>query len=208
MADITQFFGGQAFNPNDGGEVAEAHSLLPPGEYTAQCEEEEVKANSKGTGTLLALKFVVLEGPHKGRKVFDNINIAHQNPLCVEIAMKSFRALGQAVGLPEIGETSALLGKVCVLCVKVDGDYNKIQTYKPYANVASVQSGVAAPAVGAPAPPPVQGRAIVAAGAPAVVQQPPVQPPVYQQPVQQAPVQQAPVQQVQQALQEPWKQQS
>ena len=122
MADLSQIFGG-GFDPNSV-EPASDFDLLPTGKYPVIIESAELKTNSKGTGQYIALAMAVLDGPAKGRKVWDNINIFHQNEKAQEIARKEFAALGQSIGVTNISNTDQLLQQMTVAHVKVKDDLN------------------------------------------------------------------------------------
>lgn len=107
------------------------YDVIPPGKYPVLIEKAEVKRTKAGTGHYIGLGLQVLDGPHKGRKVFDNINIDNPNPKAVEIGMRSLSALARAIGVMAIADTNQLLNQCCVASVKVkDGD-NNVRTYEP-----------------------------------------------------------------------------
>ncbi len=47
-------------------------------------------------GQFLWLMLDILEGPHKGRRVFDQLNLVNQNPTTVEIAQRALSAICHA----------------------------------------------------------------------------------------------------------------
>jgi Protein of unknown function (DUF669) len=69
---------------------------LPPGLYTVRINGEETKPTKAGTGEYLQLTFEVCDGPHTGSKIF---------------AQATLQAICEAAGLPELNESSDLLGK-------------------------------------------------------------------------------------------------
>ena len=54
-------------------EPAAGYDVLPAGKYVAQIIESEMRVTSNGMGQFLWLMLDILEGPYKGRKVFDGV---------------------------------------------------------------------------------------------------------------------------------------
>lgn len=118
-------FDAEAVEPQDDFQV------IPPGKYPVLVEKAEVRQTRKGDGRYIGLVLQILDGPCKGRKVFDNINIENPNQQAVEIGMRSLSALARAIGVMVVNDTSQLLNQCCIASVKVkDGD-NNVRTYEP-----------------------------------------------------------------------------
>ena len=62
------------------------YELLPAGKYRAQIVESEMRVTRNGMGQFLWLMQDILDGQHKGRKIFDQLNLVNPNPTTVEIA--------------------------------------------------------------------------------------------------------------------------
>jgi hypothetical protein len=58
-------------------EPTTAHELLPAGKYRAQIVESEMRVTRNGMGQFLWLMLDILEGEHKGRKIFDQLNLVN-----------------------------------------------------------------------------------------------------------------------------------
>lgn len=132
MSDLGSFFG-SGFDPQSV-EPQGDFEVLTPGKYPVFVESAEVKQTKNGDGHYIKLQLSILDGHGKGRKLWDNINIDNPNQKCVEIGLRSLSALGQAIGLNSISDTSQLLNKTCIAHVKVRhddqyGDKNEIRTY-------------------------------------------------------------------------------
>ncbi len=54
-------------------------TTIPAGDYTATITKTEAKENRNGQGSHLNVEFTIIEGPHKGRKVWQNLNCWHPN---------------------------------------------------------------------------------------------------------------------------------
>lgn len=58
-------------------EPTTAYELLPAGKYRAQIVESEMRVTRNGMGQFLWLMLDILEGEHKGRKIFDQLNLVN-----------------------------------------------------------------------------------------------------------------------------------
>lgn len=73
---------------------------LPTGEYVAQIVESDFKPTSGNTGHYLELTYEVVEGPLKGRKHWERLNLDNPNAKTVEIANRQFASVREATGVP------------------------------------------------------------------------------------------------------------
>lgn len=147
-----------------GVEPAAPMELLPPGRYVAQIVQSEMQPTKAGDGQLLWLELEVLDGPHRGRKIWDRLNLANRNQQTVEIAQRQLSAICHAVGQIQVSDSEQLHFRPVLVTLVVEPDsrdahlpveerrkQNKVKGYSP-------AGGVAAPARMAP-PPPVQQAA-------------------------------------------------
>lgn len=97
---------------------------LPEGEYRALITESEVKPTKAKDGSLINLKWQILDGPHKNRTVLDRVNWENKNPTAQMIGRQQLKKIAKAVGAPEeFADTSILHMKPCIIKVIV-GEYN------------------------------------------------------------------------------------
>jgi hypothetical protein len=127
MSDVATFLGG-AFNPSEH-EPTRDFEVLPPGDYPVIIEAACIKETKARTGHYIELTLQVLDGPAKGRKLWDRLNIDNQNTTAVEIAKRQLAAIGQAIGIVLIEDTDQLVNQVLYAVVKVKGDNNEVRTY-------------------------------------------------------------------------------
>jgi hypothetical protein len=80
---------------------------IPAGEYKAIAENSEMKT-SQGGDDYLSVKFVILEGQYKGRKIFNNFNLRHSKANVAEIARAEFAAFCRACNKPKPTDTASL----------------------------------------------------------------------------------------------------
>ena len=147
--------------------------LLPPGKYVAHIVASEMKDTSTG-GQYLKLEHEVIDGPHRGRKVWNNLNLVNNNQTTVEIAQRQLSAICHAIGVLKVSDSDQLHFKPLLITVKVrpagkdkngiDRDaQNEVGGYEPTSggtgvvghasavqSTASARAPAAASAVGVP----------------------------------------------------------
>jgi hypothetical protein len=89
-------------------EPTTAYELLPAGKYRAQIVESEMRVTRNGMGQFLWLMLDILEGEHKGRKIFDQLNLVNPNPTTVEIAQRTLSAICHATGKMHVSDSEEL----------------------------------------------------------------------------------------------------
>jgi hypothetical protein len=98
MASLGNNFDPNAVEPDTGGRG----DPIPEGRYVLQVIESDVVDNKKGTGQILKLTLEVFDGPLKGRKMFENINITNESVQAQEIGQKQLSALCHAAGITTV----------------------------------------------------------------------------------------------------------
>lgn len=92
MADLTGFDANQV-------EPAGDFDPIPAGKYAAVITDSEMKPTKAGTGTLLLLTFMVIEGQYKNRLLWTRLNLENPNATAVKIARGELSAICRAVGV-------------------------------------------------------------------------------------------------------------
>ena len=151
MNDLSEIFDGVPFDPF-AVEPQGDFKIVPPGKTPVLIEEAEVKLNKKKTGHYIRLQMNILDGPCKGQKLFDQINIQNPSAECVEIGLRTLSALARAIGLQTVTDTTQLLNQVVIAHVKVKEEQNSIRTY----SAASQASAISAPTPATPENPAVE----------------------------------------------------
>lgn len=135
--------------------------LLPAGWYVAQVVESDIVNLKSGNGQAIKLTFDVLSEGHRGRKIWAQLNVRHNNPEAERIAQQQLRELCDSIGIVRMTDTAELHNKPMQVKVKVRvskdpqyEDQNEISGYKS-------AGGASAPAMQIPA------RAAAPAAAPA-----------------------------------------
>lgn len=101
-----------------------SYELLPPGRYTAQISNHDLKVSQKG-GKYLALTLEITGPTHEGRKLFDNLNIINENETAQKIALSAFKAICTNSGAPDFFDA--------VLAVEDEGELAELLTQLPMA---------------------------------------------------------------------------
>ena len=89
-------------------EPAAPIEVLPPGKYLVQIIKSEMKETKAGNGQMLALEFDILDGPAKGRRLWDNLNLVNPNVQAQEIAQRTLSAICHAVGKLQVSDSDEL----------------------------------------------------------------------------------------------------
>ena len=122
-------------------EPAQTLEVLPPGKYTAQIVDSDMRLTKDGTGQYLWLSLDVLDGSYKGRKLFDRLNLVNANPQTVAIAQSALSAICHATGCLQVEDSQDLHLIPLTLVVQVQppkngyGESNKVR-YLPIETAA------------------------------------------------------------------------
>jgi hypothetical protein len=119
MARLGQTFDATAVEPT------KAYELLPPGRYPAQIVASEMRPTRDGLGQYLWLELDLLEDEHRGRKLFDRLNLVNANPQTVEIAQRTLSAICHATGRLQVQDSEELHLAPMLLDVKVQPARNE-----------------------------------------------------------------------------------
>ena len=112
---------------------------IPAADYKVAITESEMKENSKKNGSFLSLVFSVLDGEHKGRKLYANLNMDNPSKVAVEIAKSELSAICRAVNVMTPNDSAELHNKPLVVKVGLEkrkdtGDMsNRIKGYSSLA---------------------------------------------------------------------------
>lgn len=86
----------------------QSFTCVPRGQYIACVQTSDLRLNRKATGHLLTLTFVIQEGEYKGHRIFDNVNIQHDNPKVQRIGQAHLSALCHATHVLKLENSSQL----------------------------------------------------------------------------------------------------
>lgn len=117
-------------------EMTSSYELLPKGEYLAMIIASEMKPNKARTGEYLQLTFEVIDGPGKGRKIFDRLNIRNANKTAEKIAIEQLNALCLATNVLHLQDSEQLHNIPVQIVVDIEAgkdgydDQNRVKAYK------------------------------------------------------------------------------
>lgn len=90
---------------------------IPPGTYTAIVVETEVRETKAGTGTYLNVEMEIVDGDHKGRRIWDRIHLRNPSEQAVEIGMRRLSSICRILGLERLPNSELLHGKTLAVTV-------------------------------------------------------------------------------------------
>jgi len=119
---------------------------FPPATYLALITKSEMKKTKAGTGDIIALTFEVMEGEHKGRLFFQNINFTNPSAQCQQIGRKELNTIMKACQLGELQDTSQLHGIAMMVDIVIEESvgYAPKNVPKNYAPADGGEVGLAA----------------------------------------------------------------
>lgn len=144
MAYLGMSFDANTVEPSD-------RSALPAGDYTVMITASEWK-DSKAGAQYLALTLQVVDGPHKGRFLWDTLNLNHPKQYVLAIAQQTLSAICRATGHMAISDSEELhnipvVVRVAYIEAKNGFDEkNQIKQWKPAGSAASPVAPAAHPA--------------------------------------------------------------
>lgn len=142
---------GGTFDANSVDPSAPRGEVIPAGEYLVQIVKSEMNPTKAGTGQKLDLELEVLDGPMKGRHLWDMLNLVNPSQQAMEIAQRALSAICHAVGVLQVSDSEQLHFKPMIAVVKVkpaEGNYaakNEIGGYKPAGGAPAARQPSPAP---------------------------------------------------------------
>jgi hypothetical protein len=135
----------------------EAFEPIPEGWVIGAIRASEAKPTKDNESGYLAFEIEVLEGEHKGRKLFDNLNLWNKSVQASEIAQRQLSAYCHATGVLVLTDSQQLHGipmKIKVGVKPADGQYEARNVIKAVKHIQDATQTTAQPApFAAPAQP-------------------------------------------------------
>ncbi|QDU87918.1 hypothetical protein Pla175_12850 [Pirellulimonas nuda] len=94
-------------------------SPLPAGSHGVTIKDSYTKPNSKGSGSLLVLAYLVTKGEYAGREVRSWLNIDHPSETAMRLARSELSAICNALCLRSLHDTEVLHGRQLTITVRV-----------------------------------------------------------------------------------------
>lgn len=132
-------------------------SALPEGQYVMIAIGSELKPTKSGNGEYLQFTLEVLDGPFKGRKIWDRMNIRNPNSTAVDIANRQLAAMCRAVGVIKPNDSAELHNRPMLVTVAIEVDdrrreSNVVKKYDSVSGGAQPAAPMFPPPAAAPAP--------------------------------------------------------
>lgn len=105
-------------------------SKLPDGTYLVSVEDSAMKETKDGKGQYLEFTYTILEGDHKGKRIWDRMNLINDNTTSVEIAEKQLAQLCKACKKPAAKDSDELKGSIFTVVYgaqKKDPQYSEVK---------------------------------------------------------------------------------
>jgi hypothetical protein len=83
---------------------------IPAGKYLAVIVDSKTKQTKNGAGEYLQLEFEIVDGPYKGRKVWERLTLKHPNETTVKIARGNLSSVCRATGVMQPRDSVELHG--------------------------------------------------------------------------------------------------
>lgn len=99
---------------------ADQAEVVPAGTYKLMCVEEQTKPTASGNGTRLLLTWEVLEGQHKGAKIFEGLNIVNPSEVAQRISRRILKSIELAAGLNGLQDSAQLVNKIVTAEVGIE----------------------------------------------------------------------------------------
>jgi hypothetical protein len=115
-------------------------SPIPAGKYAAIIYKSEFKKTKDKKGNYLQIQLKVVNGDHKGKVLFDRLNLDNVNPIAVQIANKTLNTICKACGKFGVEDSEELHGIPMLVTVAVKpatsthAASNEIKYYAPCEN--------------------------------------------------------------------------
>lgn len=140
-------------------EPAAPRGAIPAGKYKAVITASEERPTKAMTGTKLALTLQIIEGPHQGAYLYDNLNVNNPSATAQEIAQRQLSAICRAVGVYTPNDSSDLHNKPLMVTVKLEnseqyGAQNKVAGYEACEKAGGAGGGAPMAAAASSAVPP------------------------------------------------------
>jgi len=122
-------FLGQTYAAAD---LPQGNEPLPPGWYTANITQAELKSTAAGDGQYIKLRYDITGPTHQGRVVFGNLNIKNASAKAEEIGRQQLGEIMRAIGLSRVQDTDQFIGSSIQVKLEVRPARTDEKTGKTY----------------------------------------------------------------------------
>lgn len=115
---MARLIAGESYDPN--ASLPSDREPFPKGDYPVELIETDVVPTKKGDGQLLKYTAQVVDGEHKDRRVWGQMNLINPNAQAQDIGQREFRALREVTGVPNPDDTEELHYKQFLAAIDVE----------------------------------------------------------------------------------------
>ena len=131
---------------------------VPAGKYVAAITASEMKPTKNGAGQYLECEYQIIDGDHKGRKLWSRHTLQHPSAQTVQIARGELSAICRAIGIMQPKDSAELHNLPMTVTVKLKKRDDNGEMTNEVTAWAKKDAAVGAPqqagAAGGPATPP------------------------------------------------------
>lgn len=126
------------FNAAETEPMGAKRTAVPPGQYEVVITESQERQTKAGTGSYLAFTLEIINGPHKGGKVWANVNMRNPSAMAVTIGQKELSSICRATGKMAPKDSRELHDLPILVTVDLEGERNRITAWAPRPTASSV----------------------------------------------------------------------
>lgn len=125
-------------------------TVIPAGEYPMVIAKSVYKPTKAKDGHYLQLSLKIISGNHKGKMIFENLNLDNPNPIAVEIANKTLNSVCQACDKIGVEDSDELHNIPMLVTLKVNSATatnpasNSATAFKPFTGTLTEELPTAA----------------------------------------------------------------
>ncbi len=138
--DLTGIFG-ENHDPSATEYEERQFGPLKPDWYTMEIKSMEVRSTLAKNGKYVNVGLQVVDGPGKGKYVWDKFNIVNQSVGAQAIGREKLDKLGAAAGIPTLRACSEFIGKIVDARVKVQKGNPEENDFADFRAVGSQEYG-------------------------------------------------------------------
>jgi hypothetical protein len=112
---------------------------LPANWYIAQITDTQTRTPKSGQGSMLNVTFEIIDGEHRGRKVWNNYCHEHPSAQTQAIARQNLAAICHACGMPNCGASEQLHYIPLKIKLRLKRDKNTDELVNEIAGYAQIE---------------------------------------------------------------------
>ena len=127
------------FNAAETEPMGAKRTAVPPGQYEVVITESEERQTKAGTGSYLALTLEIIDGPHKGGKVWANVTMRNPSAMAVTIGQKELSSICRATGKMAPRDSRELHDLPILVTVEIKDERNRVTAWAAMPSMAPIR---------------------------------------------------------------------